>query len=461
MKKILTLFLILTLTTGFVACGKSEVESGTETGTSDSQDVLNSDTDSLVDGSSDGKTDAQTETSATLESSDENLETDSQEGSDTPRPDGPPVEDSDEGSDEDSSGDKNTDRLEEAVQSTNTDTDTDKNASTDNSSQNNQGSGGSSGSSSSGPKVLSAAEREAAAMKILSETEHYVALCDQLNGRIILCDLAATDWNDDKAVVWEYDPQMGKENLGWIAGVKFRDCPYYGGKVMIYCYPDHARIVSMETKKTLLETGYSGVNPHSVELLPNGTLLVASTNDNWVGIYAPGATEPANTLTFPLAHGVLWDPTYQYVWIAGKQNLGAYRFNSSGTDLYPVENRQYKTPKTSVHDLAPVYGDTDSLFVTCASGIVKFNKKTGNFSYDYPGGTEYGKLLTYVPGCGNFADGVLAFTAITDATKVYQDWDTNVVHIFVPIDAKNSYYVTRKVPSDAYYKLRVYNFNYQ
>ena len=38
---------------------------------------------------------------------------------------------------------------------------------------------------------------------ILSETPHYIGLCDQLNGRVIVRDLANPDWTDDRSVLWE------------------------------------------------------------------------------------------------------------------------------------------------------------------------------------------------------------------------------------------------------------------
>ncbi len=299
--------------------------------------------------------------------------------------------------------------------------------------------------------------------QVLFASQHYVGLCDQLNSRIIICDLAVENWADDNAVVWEYDhDNSGKENLGWIAGLKFRDCPYYGGRIMIYCYPDHARLVSMDTKKTLLETDYSGTNPHSAEVLPDGTVLVASTSDNWVGIYPPGQEDASSTITFPSAHGVLWDPANQIVWVAGSQDLGAFRVVGSGSSLRleAVAGKQYKTPKNSVHDLAPLYGDNNKLLITCASGAVLLDKVTGTFSYNYSGG-EVGRTFSYIPGCGNFTDGVFAFTAISSATKVYQDWDTNVIQVYVPTGDGKGVHVTRVAPEDAYYKLRVYNFNYQ
>lgn len=309
------------------------------------------------------------------------------------------------------------------------------------------------------------------ALDILSKTKHHVGLCDQKNGRIIICDLAETDWTNDNAVVWEYKHNtQGHENYGWIAGIKFRDNDFYSQDVLLFCAPrSKGYIVSMATKEVLLEVQDAGVNPHSVELLPNGIFIVGSSNDGRVAVYAPGRTTPNFTITLngsnnssnsPDVHGVLWDPKYEVLWVAGGSILRSFKVDGTVDNPRLVLVDTYYAPYSSIHDLTPIYGDPDGLLLTTAGGIIKFDKVNKKFSYDYSCSIS-GRAFGYVPGCGLYTDGVLTFTAITDSTKVYQDWDTNIVFVCVPLPDGKRITFQRKAPKDAYYKLRIFDTNYQ
>ncbi len=293
---------------------------------------------------------------------------------------------------------------------------------------------------------------------VFARSEHLVGLCDQLNGRILVCDLSEEDWTADGAVVWEYYNPEYKH----IAGIKFRDSEYWGGKVVIFCYPGGAGILSYETKELLYMTSDIGWNPHSVELLPDGTFIVASSSDNLVSVFAPGVKKASQKLEFPNAHGVLWDPAYDVVWMVGMDQLTAFSLNGTteNPSLSPIGGMDYRTPKTGMHDLAPVYGDPTCLLVTCNAGIMKFDKEKEVFNYSYPGG-NLGKNVTYAPGVGLFEDGVLAYTSVREGHTVYESWCTNEVYVYVPLGGVRGSMLVRRAPKDAYYKLRLVNFNYQ
>ena len=148
--------------------------------------------------------------------------------------------------------------------------------------------------------VASSETKKMTAAEVLGAQERLVGLTDQKNGRILICDLAEEDWTDDNAVVWEYLNPSFKH----IAGIKFRDSEYYGEKVVIFCYPVGACVMSYETKEILLQTSDIGWNPHSVELLPDGTFIVASSSDNLVSVFAPGQTKANQKVEFPKAQVV-------------------------------------------------------------------------------------------------------------------------------------------------------------
>jgi hypothetical protein len=232
--------------------------------------------------------------------------------------------------------------------------------------------------------------------------------------------------------------------------------------VLVYCYHGGAVIVSFATKEILYHTTAAGENPHSVEILPNGCLVVASSTDNCVNIFAPGSKRASHTITFPNAHGVLWDPANEVLWLEGKNEVSAYLVggDANAPTLSVIGDMRYKTPKSGLHDMAPVYGDPNRFFVTCGSGILVFDKTTESFSYDYQGGVA-GRYHPYVPGCGQFEeDDVLVFTTIREDTMVLNEWCTNKVFIYVPLKGGGKTLI-RTAPNDAYYKIRVFSFDYQ
>ncbi len=307
-------------------------------------------------------------------------------------------------------------------------------------------------------------ETKRSAQEILEASEHLVGLCDQGNSRIIVADLAEEDWENDSAVVWQYkDPTCRS-----VAGLKLRWSEQFQELVVIYCWHGGAAIISYETKEVLYKTTQTGSNPHSVELLPEGHLVVASSTDNDVRIYsaqsiAKGDPRCSQQVEFPNAHGVLWDPEYDVLWMFGMDQLSAYLVAEEDgiPRMTAIGGMSYKAPKSGGHDLCPVYGNKDALFITCGGGILMFDKQAEKFTTSYPGGSV-GKKHGYAPGTGNFAqDNVLFFTSISDRTKVLNDWCTNIVFVYVPKADGIGKTIRRKAPDDAYYKVRAWLPDYQ
>lgn len=297
--------------------------------------------------------------------------------------------------------------------------------------------------------------REEQAQAILESGSYLVGLTDQLNKRLVVCDLAEEDWSDDKAVVWEMSTYAG------VAGIKFRDNDYWGQKVVIYCSGTKATIASYETKEVLLNITKAPGNSHSVELLPNGVFVVAGSTGSEIRVFGAGKKTVSDTVAFPDAHGVLWDPTYNVLWAVGSNHLQAFRVTGTATapKLEAVKEMSYY-PNQSLHDLSADYGNPDQLLLTGSYGVVLFNKKTGKTSYDYPAG-KYLKTQTYVPGVGQFASGVCVFTTVRKDTLTYKEWGTDQVGVFVPLGESSGLVLMRQAKKDAYYKARLFSFDYQ
>ena len=305
--------------------------------------------------------------------------------------------------------------------------------------------------------------------KILTERPHLVGLCDQRNARVTVRNLAVADWSDEKSIVWEYNHDTkGHENYGWVAGLKFRHSDYYGGDVMLFSgQPRVAYIISMKTKEILLTANEAGCNPHTSELLPDGTFIVGSSNDGRVSVYPPGKSEAAFSL--PLAgsdggatdvHGVLWDPKYDLRWVEGGQKLRSFRVE--GTKESPVLTQvgEYTAPKGGLHDMAPFYGNPDALLMSGIGGIVKFDKKTEAFSYDFPH-CAVTKDFDCNTGFGIYSDGVLALVSTRKSGAVYQYWNTDSIYVCLPGDDGGTEILKYTDPKSGWYKLRIFDFDYQ
>lgn len=294
---------------------------------------------------------------------------------------------------------------------------------------------------------------------ILEATPHLVGLTDQKNARLIVRDLAAEDWSDDSSVVWEFkDPRVAAA-----AGIKLRNCEIFGGEVVLFCGPKGAGIVSYETKEVLYFTSHVGVNPHAVELLPDGTFIVGSTTDNLVSVFAAasGSMTPVQTLTYENVHGALWDPEYKVVWMAGRSKLSAFAVSGSANNprLSQIQGMVYSIGDW-LHDLVPCFGNPQGLFVTAGTGIYFFDKETEKFSTQFPC-SDYAASIKTSPAMGQFPDNVMTLIAVVSGKTVYREWCMNEVTVLIPSEKLGLRKITRIAPNDAYYKVRVWIPDYQ
>ena len=297
MKKILALSLILILIFSLCACGESE--ENTSSATDSASGVLSSETE--TDGATDPtKTDTASES---LSSSDTDAVTDTDGDSATAS------------SDAATDTDTNT--------SSDADTDTEQgNASTEN------------------------VEVEAPVYNVYNETvDHKFITTDIINFSLVVYDmnLCKGDFNklaDDSAIIWEWkskeDPNCHYANkiIRSISGVKFRYSAYYKRDVVIACANfGWVGVIDYENCSLLWECQLP-TGPHSVEMLPNGDVVVGSADSDGALIYfalSAGATAPTHSIVSPSCHGVCWDPKNEWLWVLEKEGVYACMVENPGT----------------------------------------------------------------------------------------------------------------------------------
>ena len=195
--------------------------------------------------------------------------------------------------------------------------------------------------------------------------------------------------------------------------------------------------------------------------MPNGVIAIASSSGNEVRFFNPTEKyskihDAAVELTD--AHGVLWDEQNQVLWAVGRTVLAAYKvtLNADGSITVKEDVARHATiPSDHAHDLAPVYGNSDALWITTGTHVYQFNKTTKTFSTEYDGFKYLNR--SNVKGVGNFDDGTTVFLY---PDGEFQSWTTKSIVLLRNQDGT----MVKEEPISAtghFYKVRVWDVRYQ
>lgn len=278
-----------------------------------------------------------------------------------------------------------------------------------------------------------------------------VALTNQGKWRLQVYDI--TDGKlDEDSLVWSY-----KTPYRNIAGVKFRHSEKHGDVVLTVCGNRYGCMVSYPEGNVIWSTEAAASNPHSIELLPNGIVAIASSDGNEVRFFKTderSSKTPDAKMTLGDAHGVLWDPEREVLWAVGRNVLTAYRvtLNNDGSVTVTEDTSLKATiPSGSAHDLAPVYGNKNELWITTGSHVYRYNKTEKTFSVDYEGH----EILDIggVKGVGNFENGDIVYIY---PDGEYESWTSKSAYMI-----KNGEGSEMTSEDGHFYKIRVWDVRYQ
>lgn len=285
--------------------------------------------------------------------------------------------------------------------------------------------------------------------------DYLVALTNQGESTLQVYDISGGVL-DETSLVWSY--KMPFYN---IAGAKLRHSETHGDVALSVCGSGYGCMISYPAGELLWSTNMAASNPHSIELMPNGVIAIASSSGAEIRFFT--TTEKASKkinarVAFEDAHGVLWDEENQVLWAVGRTVLTAYQvvLNADGTVTVTEDtSRRATIPSDHAHDLAPVYGDANALWITTGSHVYQFNKQTKTFSTDYAGHEHLD--CANVKGVGNFEDGSLVFLYPDGA---FQSWTTKSMIFVRNQDGKM---VKEELASETghFYKARVWDARYQ
>lgn len=127
-----------------------------------------------------------------------------------------------------------------------------------------------------------------------------------------------------------------------------------------------------------LAPGTIRVNPHSAELLPDGSVVVAGSTGDLVRRYEPPPGRRYADFRLDDAHGLQWDQRLGLLWALGRDRLVALR--PYGTGLRPLYD--VPLPSRGGHDLGQVARNPDRLWVTTNTAVYQYVKSRRVFVRD-------------------------------------------------------------------------------
>lgn len=213
--------------------------------------------------------------------------------------------------------------------------------------------------------------------------ENAVVLAEQSRTAILVMDM------NTKKVVWEWEPLTGgipsaKRNL-------FKnpsECkPVLNNEYVLMTASGGAVALIRFADKKVMCYAECGINPHSAEILPDGNIVTAESKQGEINLFAVdmenGTMVKKSTKKIGNAHNLVWDAKRQCIYTtgtinnAGKSVTALFSFKYNGDKENPALTNQKRIftfeNEKGGHDLFPVYGETDKLWLTAEHGVYQFD----------------------------------------------------------------------------------------
>lgn len=213
--------------------------------------------------------------------------------------------------------------------------------------------------------------------------ENAVVLAEQSRTAILVMDM------NTKKVVWEWEPLTGgipsaKRSL-------FKnpsECkPVLNNEYVLMTASGGAVALIRFADKKVMCYAECGINPHSAEILPDGNIVTAESKQGEINLFAvdmeKGTMVKKSTKKIGNAHNLVWDAKRQCIYTtgtinnAGKSVTALFRFKYNNDKENPALTNQARIyifdNEKGGHDLFPVYGETDKLWLTAEHGVYQFD----------------------------------------------------------------------------------------
>lgn len=313
--------------------------------------------------------------------------------------------------------------------------------------------------------------------------EHKFFATDIRGHSLVVFDLNKTDGNLDlltgrSCVVWawssDYDTKCTIKPSSGIDAAKYRYSPYYGKDVVIASSSNGwAGVIDYEAKSLIWEHKV-GDGPHSIEMMPNGDVVVAcSGNGSTPGklAYIPlssGAKTPSCEVPSPSSHGVMWDPKNECLWVMENAEIACFKVVGAGTREATLERIKESCVSlagkdSGGHVISPVLGQPGKYWIGAGGGLWQFDTETRTVTKSYENAAPLS--IRHLKGVASFADGTVIQTSAGLGGNTSYDWSSKALRIllFKKNDDGTSRPIIKEVPfkTREFYKVFPFTKDYQ
>lgn len=186
------------------------------------------------------------------------------------------------------------------------------------------------------------------------------------------------------------------QNVSYISEVK--SVMYKGVAAILATSRNGADVISYPSDYLLFreEICGNGIGTHSAEILPDGTVVVVGTYDIYFLKQSKSVCQLRNeTMSYPIqfGHGITYDKKRNKLYVLGYLKLEVFDLNNpSGIAIrenpVSLENFYYSPDHNEDvhladggHDLYPIEGFEDNLFLTTGERVYVYNVSSGAISY--------------------------------------------------------------------------------
>ena len=281
-----------------------------------------------------------------------------------------------------------------------------------------------------------------------------------------------------EGLVWEWlaaeapNSKFPLDVVGGCTAAKYRYSPVFERDVIVCCtVRGWAAVIDYETGYVLWEDGTLGKGPHTVEMLPNGDVIVgvSTMNANRLIYYSlsAGVDKKVHEIISDYPHGICWDPKNECLWISEMYGVSCLVIEGMGTPNAKMVRDEKRVAywdgkANGGHAFAPVAGEPGKYWAATNQMLQIFDAETLTLTAAFPRSGVLSK--NQIKGCCSFTDGtVIQVQPGPEVSAV--TWTDDGFNIFTRQKTGGKVAVAKevfeRVVTVGYYKVHTFTKDYQ
>ena len=192
--------------------------------------------------------------------------------------------------------------------------------------------------------------------------------------------------------VWKWTPAtagLPKEQREWFVNPSEVKPVYNGRYVLMTASGGAVALIRISDSKLMFYAKCGDFpNPHSAEILPDGNIVTAESRYGDICLFVTDTVkvlgEPIRVTSLGNAHNAVWDREHECLFmtgndpdVTGPNRTAIFRFHYNGDRENPALTGMKKIytfeNESGGHDLFPVYGEDDMLWLSAASAVYRID----------------------------------------------------------------------------------------